>query len=182
MQGGFPEYDHMVQALAPNGTDHALHVGPLPRETVAFQKEPELEPVTTNRDLPCVLTVPRSPTLVGARGLAISIDVWRRTHDDHLSAGRAQPTERCVSSKASRSETTCLSNAKLPVGKGLCLRSNQRSPAGGFSEQGRQASMTVDMGRFSVSATFRQLIPSARSLTASSRRKTRLAHTATAVR
>jgi len=34
--------------------------------------------------------------------------------------------------------------------------------------------MTVDMGKSSVLATFRQLIPCARSLIASSRRKTRL--------
>jgi hypothetical protein len=31
LQGGFPEDDHMIQALAPNGTYHALHVGPLSR-------------------------------------------------------------------------------------------------------------------------------------------------------
>ena len=45
------------------------------------------------------------------------------------------------------------------------------APLGGFSEQ---ASMTVDMGKFSVLATFRQLIPCFRSVMASSRRKTRL--------
>jgi hypothetical protein len=56
--------------------------------------------------------------------------------------------------------------------KGLCLRRYRRRSLGGFSEQ---ASMTVDMGKFSVLATFRQLIPSTRSLRASSRRKTRLA-------
>lgn len=32
-QRGFPEDDHMVQTLAPNGTDHALHVAPLPRRS-----------------------------------------------------------------------------------------------------------------------------------------------------
>src|SRR6266849_9034076 len=32
-QGGFPEDDHMVQTLAPNGAYHALYVGPLPRRS-----------------------------------------------------------------------------------------------------------------------------------------------------
>src|ERR1700694_2242037 len=32
-QGGFSEDDHMVQTLAPNGTDHTLHIGPLPRRS-----------------------------------------------------------------------------------------------------------------------------------------------------
>src|SRR5258708_17265692 len=32
-QGGFPEDDHMIEAIAPNGTDHALHVGPPPRRS-----------------------------------------------------------------------------------------------------------------------------------------------------
>jgi len=73
----------------------------------------------------------------------------------------------------SRSEITCLSNSKWLVRKGLCLRQRQRYWSGGFSEQGRQASITVDIGRFSASATFRQLIPCPRSLRASSRRKTR---------
>ena len=28
---GFVEHDHMIEALAPNGTNHPLHVGSLPR-------------------------------------------------------------------------------------------------------------------------------------------------------
>jgi hypothetical protein len=69
------------------------------------------------------------------------------------------------------SENRCFPNAKRLLAKGLCLRRYRRRPLGGFSEQ---ASMTVDMGKFSVLATFRQLIPCFRSVMASSRRKTRL--------
>src|ERR1700733_2403138 len=52
-------------------------------------------------------------------------------------------------------ENTCLSNAKLLLGKGLCLGHLYRFRAGGFSEHSRQASITVDMGRFSVSGSSR---------------------------
>src|SRR5579864_2800976 len=36
-KGGFVEDNHVVQALAPNGADHALHVGPLPRRSRSGQ-------------------------------------------------------------------------------------------------------------------------------------------------
>ena len=55
------------------------------------------------------------------------------------------------------SETICLSNGKLLQAKGLCFRRLRRYRSGGSSEQGRQASITVDMCRFSVWASFRQL-------------------------
>ena len=29
-QSGFTEYDHLIQALPPNGADHPLHIGSLP--------------------------------------------------------------------------------------------------------------------------------------------------------
>ena len=53
-------------------------------------------------------------------------------------------------------------NAKSLVAKRLCLHCQRGYSAGGFSEQGRQASITVDIGRFRVCATLRQLFPSAR--------------------
>src|SRR5450432_3564917 len=31
VQRGFAEDDHMIEALAPNGANHALHIGPVPR-------------------------------------------------------------------------------------------------------------------------------------------------------
>jgi hypothetical protein len=61
----------------------------------------------------------------------------------------------------------CFPNAKRLAGKGLCFAPLSAAGFGGISEQ---ASIAVDMGKFSVLATFLQLIPCARSLRASSRR------------
>lgn len=47
------------------------------------------------------------------------------------------------------------SNAKRVPAKGLCLRHYRRRALGGISER---ASRTMDMGKFSVLATLRQLI------------------------
>jgi hypothetical protein len=57
-------------------------------------------------------------------------------------------------SGATCSENRCFPNAKRLPSKGLCLRHYRRRALGGISEQ---ASMTVDIGKFSVLATFRQL-------------------------
>jgi hypothetical protein len=53
-------------------------------------------------------------------------------------------------------------NAKPLVAKGLCLHPSQRYLWEGFPNRPPQASITVDMGRFSARATFRQLVPSPR--------------------
>lgn len=62
-------------------------------------------------------------------------------------------------------------NAMWLAAKWLCLRGYDREGFRGFSERSRQASITVDIGKFSARAIERQLFPSARSLSASSSRK-----------
>jgi hypothetical protein len=69
---------------------------------------------------------------------------------------------------ASCSENRCFPNAKHLPAKGLCLRHYRRRALEGISEQ---ASMTVDIGKFSILAMFRQLIPSAPPVAALNRRK-----------
>jgi hypothetical protein len=54
--------------------------------------------------------------------------------------------------ESGRSETTCLANSKPLQANGLCLRRSRCYGLGGFSEQGRQASITVDMGTYSTRA------------------------------
>ena len=53
-----------------------------------------------------------------------------------------------------RSEITCLSNAKLLVAKGLCLRRSAALAHGRVFRTDRQASITVDIGRFPAPARF----------------------------
>ncbi len=36
------EYDHMIEALTPNGSNHPLHMGPLPRGFHKNEGAPEL--------------------------------------------------------------------------------------------------------------------------------------------
>jgi hypothetical protein len=47
-------------------------------------------------------------------------------------------------------EIMCFPNAKSRVAKRLCLRRRPGYLTGGISEQGRQESITVDIGRFRV--------------------------------
>src|SRR5450432_4663540 len=67
VQRGFAEDDHMIEALAPNGANHALDVGPVPRRSRRTKHFLDAHVVDLSGEVVAEDSIPISRQIAGCR-------------------------------------------------------------------------------------------------------------------